>query len=122
MRSLARVSLTLFTAAAACSDPVPVEVFALQYGTTPYLYTSEQLAKDYIVNNRAIIPRYLKACGVNFLSFDGATTDGEQAAYFNVRRDNTAAFQCIEKAFPQGSLGRPSPEIIKWRGLLAKGR
>jgi hypothetical protein len=97
------------------NEPAPDEPYAMGYslsGHEPPDFVEP--AKNYIENDRQVLPALITACGARFLAFDEAT-DEVGHVYFSVPAGRGDQISCISRRVPNLHVRRADPEMIKNR-------
>lgn len=87
-----------------CGEDQP-SVIEMTFGTTEWVWDTEERADDYIQDYEVRVPRAAVDCGVRLSGFHGQITDGGEAAYFEVAENVQSKVACLRRRLPEGTFG-----------------
>ena len=98
------------------NEPAPEQTYEISYSLSSHEPPSfTKPARNYIENDRQVLPALITSCGARFLTFDGAVSDEMESAYFSVTAGGADELLCISKRVPNLNVDRANPEIVKNR-------
>ena len=97
-------------------EPVAERTYAISYSLSSHKPPSFTMpAKNYVANDRQVIPALITACGGRFLTFNGAITSAMEVAYFTVADGGADELGCISKRAPNLNMRLADAEVVKDR-------
>ena len=88
----------------------------MTFGTTEWVWPTEERATDYIPEYEVRVPSAAVDCKVKLFGFDGQITDGGEAAYFEVTADVESKVACLKRKLPEGTF--ENLENAEWEQIL----
>ena len=92
----------------------------MTFGTTEWVWTTEERATDYIRDYEVRVPLAAVDCKVKLFGFSGQITDGGEAAYFEVTEDIQSKVACLKRRLPEGTFAKI--EKAEWEQILRNRR